>query len=126
MKKILLVDDCEISLDIAKSALIDKYEITTSKSGYEAIGFLSKGYIPDLILLDILMPEMDGWEAFKVIKGICLLRDIPIAFLTSLDSEKDKKNATSLGAADFINKSFDQEEFVRRIDLLLLNEIESV
>ena len=126
MKKVLLVDDCEISLDIAKSALEEKYEVTSAKSGYEAIGFLSKGLIPDLILLDILMPEMDGWEAFKVIKGICLLRDIPIAFLTSLDSEKDKNNATSLGAADFINKSLKEEEFVERVDLLLEKELQSI
>ena len=126
MKKILLVDDCEISLDIAKNALEDKYEVTSAKSGYEAIGFLSKGLIPDLILLDILMPEMDGWEAFKIIKGICLLRDIPIAFLTSLDSEKDKNSATSLGAADFINKSFEKEEFVKRIDLILEKELQSI
>jgi len=119
MKKIMLVDDSEVSLVKTTNILENNFEVLTANSGYAAIGHLSKGYIPDLILLDIMMPEMDGWEAFNIIKGICLLREVPIAFLTSLDSDTDKKQASGMGAADFISKPLDNNELISRIEAIL-------
>lgn len=119
LKKILMVDDSETQLVIAMEILGGKYNIVTAKSGQEAIALLTKGYIPNLILLDILMPEMDGWEAFNLIKGISLLRNVPIAFITSLDGEQDKQHASRLGAADFISKPFTTEELLIRVDSIL-------
>jgi len=118
MKKILLVDDSELYLQVAENILKEKYEISTAKSGKEALSFLAKGAFPNLILLDILMPEMDGWEVFNLIKGISLLRDVPIAFLTALDSETDKVQASGLGASDFITKPFNEEVLLERINAL--------
>jgi len=119
MQKILLVDDSELYLEVAKNILKDKYETITAKSGKEALGYLAKGVIPNLILLDILMPEMDGWDVFKLIKGISLLRDVPIAFLTALDDEAVKDHASGLGASDFITKPFKEEILLGRIDSII-------
>jgi len=119
MKKILLVDDNEVHLVVAEHTLKDKYEIITAKSGKEALGFLSKGVVPNLILLDVLMPDMDGWETYNLIKGISLLRNVPIAFLTSLTGESERCYASGLGAEDFISKPFDNEDLLKRIAAIL-------
>jgi len=119
MKKILIVDDSEFYLEIAKDILESKYEIIMAKSGNEALAHLSKGFIPNLILLDIIMPVLDGWEAFNLIKGISLLAEVPIVFFTSLDNEDDLKRAHSLGAADVITKPFENRDFLHRIDSII-------
>ena len=119
MKKILLVDDSDVHLVIAENILKDKYEIITSKSGKDALGILTKGLVPDLILLDILMPEMDGWETFNKIKGISLLKDVPIAFLTSLDGVREKLYASRIGANDLITKPYDGQDLLSRIEKLV-------
>jgi len=119
MDKILLVDDSEIYLEIAKAILEDRYEVVTAKSGKEGLNYLARGLVPKLILLDILMPEMDGWEVFNLIKGISLLRDVPIAFLTSLDDQTDINHASRLGASDFIIKPFKEEDLIVRIDAVI-------
>jgi len=119
MKKILVVDDSEVHLLIVEGILKGKYETVIAKSGKEALALISKGYIPDLILLDILMPEMDGWETYNKIKGISLLRDVPIAFLTSLDGEREKLYASRIGAADMITKPCEGEELLNRVHNIL-------
>ena len=121
LKKILIVDDSEVHLIITQNILKNKYEIITAKSGTEAVSLLSKGLVPNLILLDILMPEMDGWETYNKIKGISLLRDVPIAFLTSLDGIREKLYASRIGASDLITKSFNGEELLDRVEKLLEN-----
>jgi len=118
-KKILIVDDSDVHLIIAKNILKDKYDTTTAKSGKEALGLLADGFIPSLILLDILMPEMDGWETFNLIKGITLLRDVPIAFLTSLNGAREKQYAFNIGAADMITKPYESEDLLERVDQII-------
>ena len=119
MKKILLVDDDEFYRNVARDYLQLKYEIKSAKSGQEALNFLAAGFIPDLILLDILMPEMDGWEAFNLIKGISLLSSVPIVFFTSVQDELEKNHASDLGAADYITKPFDEKSFVEKVDSII-------
>jgi len=120
-RKLLLVDDDEIHLAITGNMLKSEYEIITAKSGKEALGHLLKGVVPDLILLDIIMPNMDGWETYNRIRGISLLRDVPIAFLTSLDGKDEVQQAHEMGAADFIPKSCQKEEFLTRVDTIITN-----
>ena len=97
LKKLLLIDDDKIHLSLAEIILQEKHEIITVKSGQEAIMEIVKGNIPALILLDIVMPEMDGWETCIRLKGISLLKDVPIAFVTSSDVEEDKEHAKEIG-----------------------------
>jgi len=117
--KILLVDDSDVHLLIAENILKTQYNVTTAKSGKEALALLSKGFLPNLILLDVLMPDMDGWEVYNKIKGISLLRNVPVAFLTSLDGAKEKLYASRIGAADLITKPYSNEELLKRVESIL-------
>ena len=119
LKKILLVDDSDIHLVIAENILKEKYEIITARAGTEALSILSKGFVPNLILLDVLMPEMDGWETYNKIKGISLLKDVPIAFLTSMDGVREKLYASRIGAADLITKPYNGEDLLNRVEKML-------
>jgi len=108
-KLILLVDDDEIHLAITESELKDEYEVVMVRSGEEALEFLGKNHIiPDLVLLDILMPEMNGWEVFDSINDIANLKLTPIMFYTALDEESAKEKAYELGAFDYITKPCEQ------------------
>ena len=118
-KKILLVDDSEVDLLFAKNMLSDEYEVITAKSGKEALNHLINKLVPDLLLLDILMPEMDGWETYNKIKGISLLRDVPIAFVTSVTETTEEKKAFNMGADDYIKKPYTQSELLERVKTLL-------
>jgi len=119
LKKILLIDDDKMHLSLAETILQEKYETITVKSGHEALIEIVKGNVPDLILLDIVMPEMDGWETYIRLKGISLLKDVPIAFLTSSDVEEDKEHAKEIGAADYITKPFKKADLLERIEVLI-------
>jgi CheY-like chemotaxis protein len=115
MKKILIVDDNEVQLTIAKNALKNDFTIFTAKSGKEAIDYLLRGLSPNLILLDVLMPKMDGWETFNRIRSISLLKDVPIIFLTSITEESQKKQAFEMGAADYIIKPYTNKDLLNRV-----------
>jgi PleD family two-component response regulator len=104
-KKILLVDDDEIHLSITELALKDEYEVFMAKSGKEALEFLEKNQIiPDVILLDLLMPMMDGWTVFEKIHDIDAYKFTPIMFYTSLDEKSAIERAYELGVFDYITK----------------------
>ena len=121
-KKLLLVDDDEIHLTAAEQLLKDEYEIFKAMSGKEALEFLDKSHIiPDLILLDIIMLEMDGWEVFKRIKEIAQFKDVPIVFLTSVDEDGEKRKAIALGAAEYITKPFDMTYLKNTIREIIQN-----
>ena len=118
-KKILMIDDDEIFLAIMENMLQSEYEIIQTRSGKEALSHLCKGSLPSLILLDIVMPEMDGWETFNQIRGISLLQNVPIAFMSSQDEAEVIKHAKELGAADFIRKPCEREETLSRIEAII-------
>ena len=103
-KKILVVDDEELILTMAKSMLGKEYEVTTVKSGKEALQLFYKGLVPDLVLLDLIMPGLDGWNTYERIKDISNLHHVPIAFFTSSNDPADKIQASKMGAVDFIEK----------------------
>ena len=118
-KKLLLVDDDEVQLSLAVNILKGEYEVVSANSGKTDLEFLYKGYVPDLIILDLLLPNMDGWEIFKRIKAIGILNDVPVAFLTALDGTTEKNQAQEIGAADFIVKPFNQEDLLKRIAAII-------
>ena len=118
-KKILVIDDDEIHLSMVQNLLDTKYEVLTAKSGKEAISLLLGGVIPCLILLDIIMPHMDGWETYNKLKGLSLLKDCPIAFVTSLDGREEREQANKLGAAGYITKPYDKEDLVNQVEKII-------
>ena len=118
-KVILLVDDDEIHLSITQNMLENHYDVLTTNSGSKAIEFFSRGIFPDLVLLDVMMPDMDGWETYNRIKGISLLKKIPIIFLTSMEDEAAKIHAFKLGVADYIKKPCTREDLLNSITRVL-------
>ena len=124
---ILIIDDNQSSLFLVRSMLEDEgYNTLTANSGELALASLEDN-IPDLILLDIMMPRMDGFEVCKHIKQKENLVEIPLIFLTALTKVDDKLKGFQLGAVDYISKPFQKEELIARIKTHLAlreNEIE--
>jgi putative two-component system response regulator len=118
-KKIFLVDDDEIHLSILENMLKNKYEIITAKSGKDALEYLLKGAVPNLILLDILMPNLDGWETFNRLRAISFLKDVPIVFLTSVTESAEVERAQEIGAADYITKPYNRDDLLSRVEKIL-------
>jgi CheY-like chemotaxis protein len=118
-QKILIVDDDNIHLQIVETVLRDEYEVTTAKSGKDALGLFYQGLVPNLILLDLIMPDMDGWNTYDRIKAIGGLHDIPIAFFTASNDPKDIQHAREMGAVDYIKKPYDKDDLLRRIGRIL-------
>ena len=118
-KKILAVDDSEIDLDLIEALLQDKFTVLPTKSGKEALDYLLHFSNVDLILLDLIMPEMDGWETFSRIKDLGLISNVPIAFLSSTHEIDEQNHAKEIGAADYIFKPYTRKELLKRIKIIL-------
>jgi len=118
-RTLLLIDNDEIPLSIAEYMLMDDYEVVTAKSGQDALDILSKGLAPSLILLDIVMPGMDGWKTYARIRSIDAFHDVPILFLTVLDEVKEKKYALEIGAADYITKPFSRKTLLEKVQSII-------
>jgi len=118
-KVILVVDDDEHQLSVIKIILEGFYTVIAAKSGILALEQIYKGCLPDIILLDILMPEMDGFEVYNKIRGISLLRDIPIVYVSSVSEKEEIQKALDTGAADFIMKPYNKTDLLTRISKLI-------
>jgi len=118
-KKILMVDDDSIHLDMVKEVLQNDYDIFTYKSGKEALGLLYQGLVPNLILLDLIMPDMDGWDTYGRIKVISSLHDTPVAFFTASSDPKDIQHAQEMGAVDYIEKPFEADDLKNRVGKII-------
>jgi DNA-binding response OmpR family regulator len=118
-KKILVVDDDEIHLEMARAFLEQDYDVTTVKSCEEALKLLYQGLAPNLISLDLVMPETDGWQTFERIRGISDLHNVPIAIFTVSDDPDDKARAKEMGAVDYIKKPTTKDELLARIKKII-------
>lgn len=118
MDHIVIVDDNVTNLKFAEQALKPYYKVTLLTSAAQTMKFLSK-CTPDLILLDINMPEINGYEIFSTIKSIDRLKQIPIIFLTALNDVESELKCLKLGALDFISKPFAPELMLSRIKIHL-------
>ncbi|HET6536496.1 MAG TPA: diguanylate cyclase [Sphingopyxis sp.] len=100
---ILIVDDEVSNIEIMNATLEDSYEVCFATSGAQAID-VARTLLPDLILLDVMMPEMDGYEVCKTLKEDRLLADVPVIFTTGLDDQEAEVRGLSLGAIDYVTK----------------------
>ena len=100
---ILVVDDDLINIQVVKSALKDEYDVLSAQNGHDAISRL-KEHKPDLILLDVMMPEMSGFDLCSIIKSDAAFADIPVIFLTALDSNDGELRGLEIGGVDYITK----------------------
>jgi two-component system sensor histidine kinase/response regulator len=115
--KILIVDDNPKNLQVAMSILKD-YNVIYAQSGDKALDLIEENDF-DLILLDIVMPIMDGYSVCKILKRNEKTKDIPIIFLTVKDDEKDIVKGFELGAVDYLVKPFYSEVLLKRVELHL-------
>ena len=114
-KKILIVDDDPIQLAFAEVIMSIEYDTVSAMSGVKSLELLQKGLVPDLILLDILMPGMDGFDVYNKIRNMDPLRETPIIFLTSVSEQAQVQQALEIGAADYIIKPYNKENLLCRI-----------
>lgn len=113
-KKVLVVDDEEHIVNLVKLTLESDFEVFGAYSGKEALENAKK-HSPDLILLDIMMPEMDGYEVMRAMRKDDDLKKIPVIFLTAKGEWNDKMKALALGgSADYITKPFEPDDLLRR------------
>jgi methyl-accepting chemotaxis protein len=114
-KKVIVIDDEETVLILTKGILEKDYEVATAHSGSEALKMFFQGYVPDLVLLDLNMPEMGGFDAFIRIRDLSKLHKTPIAIYTTSEDQKDKARAQELGAVDYIKKPCKKDDLLNKI-----------
>ncbi|MBF0202340.1 MAG: two-component system response regulator [Desulfamplus sp.] len=112
--KILVVDDSEANVDVLFQVLRHDYTVSVAMNGREALDLVEDDP-PDLILLDVMMPGMDGYEVCRRLKESELYREIPVIFLTAMDDEDDEARGLDLGAVDYIIKPFRPRLLERRV-----------
>jgi len=113
-KKILVVDDSPRNIDLVIGALNPHYQIAVATNGQDAL-FLAREEQPDLILLDVMMPVMNGYEVCRKLKQSPRTKEIPVIFLTALHDDTDEATGLKLGAVDYIAKPFNPELLRHRI-----------
>jgi two-component system cell cycle response regulator DivK len=108
MKKILIVEDVDLNLDLLVQLLEDDYEIVAARDGASGVK-MAESEQPDLILMDMSLPVMDGWEATKMIKANLSTRSIPVIGLSAHAMNGDREKALACGCDDYLTKPVDDE-----------------
>ena len=101
-KTILVVDDVPVNIEVLSGILSDEYNVLVATSGAQALVVATQQ--PDMILLDIMMPEMDGYEVCRRLKNAPAISGIPVIFVTGMDDAEDEIKGLSLGAVDYLTK----------------------
>ena len=112
---VLIVDDESSNIIALTKTLSPKYTIRAAINGRDAIKTAEK-HLPDLILLDVVMPEMDGYAVIAELKNSDTTKDIPVIFLTAMTNPESKAKGFKLGAADYIDKPFSQELLLKCVE----------
>ncbi len=117
---ILIVDDVATNLDLLSSLLIDKYNVKVAKNGPMAINIAQKNANLDLILLDVMMPGMDGFQVCEQLKSDPKTKEIPIIFLTAKTETEDIVAGFEAGSVDYLTKPFNPHELLARVNTQIL------
>lgn len=121
-KCIVAVDDSGISLKMLEKLLSEEHEFLGFSKGMRALKYLKYSRTPDLIILDIDMPEIDGFEMLDMIRKKEELKEVPVFFLTSNNDKEHVVKAIGAGANDYIVKPIDEEVFMDKVRKLLKEE----
>lgn len=114
MNKILIVDDTSLNITILVDLLRDDYELFIAKNGFEALKIINETKI-DLILLDVMMPDMDGFTVCEKIKENINNKDTPVIFITALSRKEDIVKGFNAGGVDYVTKPFNSNELKLRV-----------
>jgi len=115
MKKILVVEDVDFNRDLIVQLLEDKYQVIEAVNGKEGIEIAQRER-PDLILMDLSLPIMDGWEATRRLKANADLRLIPVIALTAHAMKGDEEKALAAGCDDYLAKPINEDELMAKIE----------
>ncbi len=115
-QRIMIVDDERINRKVLSNLLEDKHDVVLAKDGRQVLDRFEKDPEVDLILLDVMMPQMNGYDVLKKLKEIDYAKDIPVIFITSLNSVDDEEMGLKLGAADYITKPFNPSIVKLRVE----------
>jgi len=118
MKKILVVEDVDFNRDLLVQLLEDDYEVIEAANGQEGVK-LAERERPDLMLMDLSLPVMDGWEATRQLKANDKLRSIPVIALTAHAMKGDEEKALAAGCDDYLVKPLDEDELIAKIQKYL-------
>ncbi len=112
---VLIVDDTPENLTILGETLRPHYRVRAAISGERALHAVTIGTLPDVILLDVMMPDMDGYQVLQALKADAATRDIPVIFVTAMDSVEGETHGLALGAVDYITKPFNPDIVLARV-----------
>ena len=116
--RVLIVDDVKANVDVLVQALSDEYKLSVALGGRQAIDAIGR-CAPDLILLDIMMPDIDGYEICRRLRAAEPTRELPVMFLSSLEEAQDKAHGFEVGGNDYVTKPFEMVEVKARVRSLL-------
>ncbi|MBI9067941.1 MAG: response regulator transcription factor [Salinivirgaceae bacterium] len=115
-KQLLIVDDNEEFRRLVKIFLSKEYDVESFENGMQALAFLQKGILPDLIVSDLNMPELDGKTLLDQLKSSEVFKHIPVIILSSIDKSSERVELIKSGASDYLSKPFNPEELNVRIE----------
>ena len=118
-EEVLVIDDQPIMLKLLEQILKDRYEVVALENGKEALEWMYSGNIPDLVVADLNMPEIDGFEYIQRIRESGFFYDVPLIVLSGEESSAERIKCLKLGANDYLIKPFNPEELRLRIDNLI-------
>ena len=118
-KSMLIIEDNNFMKALLGNLFSIHFEVYSVSNGYEALEWLYDGNMPNVIISDIVMPEMDGFEFLKNIRGSTFFNSIPLVMLSGVDKSNDRIRCLQMGANDFVIKPFNPEELTIRVQNLL-------
>lgn len=116
---LLVVDDIPTTLELLVSLFDKQFAVVPKQNGKEALEWLHEGHLPDLIISDIRMPVMDGYEFMTQVKSSGLFRDIPFFVLSAVHESQERVKFLQEGAEDFLTKPFNPDELLIRVDKII-------
>lgn len=119
LKQVLVIDDEPIMRKLLMQILKDKHEVILKENGREALEWMYSGHIPDLVVADLNMPEIDGFEYIEKVRESGFFSDVPLIVLSGEESSAERIKCLKLGANDYLIKPFNPEELGLRIDNLI-------
>ncbi len=120
MKKTILAIDDELSIRmLLENFLSSTYNVVTCNDGQEGLAYLEQGDLPDLIVTDIQMPNLDGYEFIKNVRASGFFSNIPVIMLSGIESSNERVKCLKLGADDYMVKPFNPEELAIRIENMI-------